>query len=121
MKHLTGRRPLTRPPAKPSLRAPHGGRDLLHHESNHFDTNVKTKGGTSHTPTSAGSFGISAKYQAITARALAAHGGVQSRDSPQRTAGAGFGAAPPGGSRSIAVRCAVWDLPPTASVTNIAW
>src|SRR5713226_608152 len=24
---------------------PHGGRDVLHHESNHFHTNVKTKGG----------------------------------------------------------------------------
>src|SRR2546422_6475763 len=121
MKHLTGRRTLTRPPAKPSLRAPHGGRDLLHHESNHFDTNVKTKGGTSHTPTSAVSFGISAKYQAITARALSASGDVQSRNSSQRTASAVFGTAPECDSRSIAVQCAVWDLPPTASVTNIAW
>src|SRR6266849_439590 len=75
---------------------------------------------TSHTPTSAVTFGISAKYQEMTSRALLASGDVQSRNSSQRTASAVFGTAPACDSRSIAVRCAVCDLPPTASVTNIA-
>src|SRR2546425_3718099 len=56
----------------------------------------------------------------MTSRALAASGDVQSRNSSQSTASAVFGMAPACSSRSIAVRCAVWDLPPTASVTNIA-
>src|SRR5439155_2548150 len=58
----------------------------------------------SHTPTSAVSFGISAKYQAMTWRALSASGDVQSRNSSHRTASAVFGTAPACASRSIAVR-----------------
>ena len=43
----------------------------------------------------------------------------QSRKSSVTTARAVFGTAPACDSLSMAVRCATWDLPPTASVTNI--
>src|SRR5712692_5159959 len=130
---LTQRRPVQRGDPVGATVELRRSRDVPHHEANHFHTNVKTKGGrssydkyaggacvTSHTPTSAVSFGISAKYQEMTSRALSASGDVQSRNSSHRTASAVFGTAPACDSRSIAVRCAVCDLPPTASVTNIA-
>ena len=51
-------------------------------------------------------------------RALPATGDFQSRNSSVTSASAVFGTAPACASRSIAVRCASCDSPPTASTTN---